>query len=63
MSIAVERFYQCPYCGEAISSVLDLSIDEQHYVEDCEVCCRPIEITYSVLDGEISDFAAARSDD
>ena len=36
---------QCPYCGEP----LDLYVDEaggieQQYIEDCSVCCRPIEI-------------------
>jgi len=38
----------CPYCGETISIVLDGSIEEQHYIEDCQVCCRPIVIVSSV---------------
>ena len=38
--------------------VLDLSVRRQTYVEDCEVCCNPIEITYSVEDDELSTFAA-----
>lgn len=38
--------------------VLDFSVRRQTYVEDCEVCCNPIEITYSVEDDELSDFAA-----
>jgi len=38
--------------------VLDLSVPRQTYVEDCEVCCNPIEITYSVEDDAISSFAA-----
>lgn len=40
--------------------VLDLSVRRQTYVEDCEVCCNPIEITYRVEDGTVSDFAAKR---
>ena len=35
----------CPYCGERIEIIIDLSIDHQEYVEDCSVCCRPIVIT------------------
>ena len=34
--------YQCPYCGEEVDAVLDLSAGDQEYVEDCPVCCRPI---------------------
>lgn len=32
----------CPYCGERIEVVLDLSVEHQEYIEDCFVCCRPI---------------------
>jgi transcription elongation factor Elf1 len=46
-----EHFFLCPYCGERISMVLDLSIAEQAYIEDCEVCCNPIRIRYAT-DGE-----------
>ncbi len=36
------QMYQCPYCGEPVEAVLDLSAGDQCYVEDCAVCCRPI---------------------
>jgi hypothetical protein len=54
----MEHFFMCPYCGEEISMVLDLSVPRQSYVEDCEVCCNPIEITYRVEDDSLSSFAA-----
>ena len=38
------RQVQCPYCGEWIELQLDVSAGEQAYVEDCSVCCRPIEV-------------------
>jgi hypothetical protein len=38
--------------------VLDLSVRNQTYVEDCEVCCNPIEISYSVQDDILAEFAA-----
>jgi len=54
----MEHFFNCPYCGEEISMVLDLSVPRQTYVEDCEVCCNPIEISYSVEDDALASFAA-----
>ena len=53
----------CPYCGKTISMLLDLSVTSQSYVEDCEVCCRPIEIHYSVAGEELTNFTAVRSAD
>ena len=42
--------------------VLDLSVRRQTYVEDCEVCCKPIEIEFTVEDGELADFQARTLD-
>lgn len=56
----VEKFFKCPYCFEKISMILDLSVeDTQTYIEDCEVCCRPIQISYSVQSEKISGFSAS----
>ncbi len=38
--------------------VLELSVRHQTYVEDCEVCCNPIEVRYTVEDDSLSDFTA-----
>ena len=54
----MEHFFSCPYCWEEISMVLDTSVRAQTYVEDCEVCCNPIQLRYSVEDDAISDFEA-----
>ncbi len=56
----MERYFSCPYCGEQISMVLDLSVKRQTYVEDCEVCCNPIEISYTVDHEELAGFVARR---
>lgn len=34
----------CPYCGECIELLVDPSVEEQNYIEDCSVCCRPITV-------------------
>jgi hypothetical protein len=54
---------ECPYCGEA----LVLSVDttggrRQAYVEDCVVCCRPIEVRVLVADDDV-DVRVRRQDD
>jgi len=54
----VEYFFQCPHCWERISMVLDLSVSGQTYVEDCEVCCHPIEVRYTVEEGVVCGFEA-----
>lgn len=43
----------CPYCGETITLVLDLSVEHQTYIEDCSVCCQPMTVSYSAMDGEL----------
>ena len=44
---------QCPYCGEQFGTPIDLSAGSFAYVEDCQVCCQPIELT-----GEVDDSGA-----
>ena len=43
-----EEPLDCPYCGEPVSIVVDLSLSEQEYVEDCQVCCRPMVVNVSI---------------
>jgi hypothetical protein len=38
--------------------VLDLSAARQTYIEDCEVCCKPIEIRFAVEHDELTRFDA-----
>ena len=54
----MEHFFTCPYCWEEISVVLDPSVRRQTYVEDCEVCCHPIELTCVFADEELVEFTA-----
>lgn len=53
-----EHFFQCPYCWEEISILVDLTAGGQSYIEDCEVCCQPITISYEAKDGELGNFSA-----
>jgi Cysteine-rich CPXCG len=39
---------QCPYCGESFETLIDLSAGSATYIEDCQVCCQPIEFKVEV---------------
>lgn len=54
----LEHFFQCPYCWEEISMLLDTSVAEQTYVEDCEVCCNPIEVSTQFDNQYLKEFQA-----
>ena len=49
----IEHFFYCPPRGENISMLIDLNFNNQFYIEDCEVCCRPIEVNFTAVDGAI----------
>ena len=53
-----EYFFQCPHCWEEVSILVDVSVSSQSYIEDCEVCCNPIQFYVSVEEGEVSSFQA-----
>lgn len=48
-----EILIECPYCGERITVLIDPSVDNQSYVEDCSVCCRPIQFQVVCADGSL----------
>jgi hypothetical protein len=59
MEMEVEKKFKCPHCFERISMLLDLSEEgEQVYIEDCEVCCQPIQIVYEAHDHKLVRFEA-----
>lgn len=50
---------QCACCGETIDVLVDCTVPEQEYVEDCQVCCQPLVLTVYV-DGEGSPSVSVR---
>ncbi|MEO5596675.1 MAG: CPXCG motif-containing cysteine-rich protein [Lysobacteraceae bacterium] len=44
----------CPYCGERFEAFVDTSTGDADYVEDCPVCCRPIELSLSIEGDDVS---------
>ena len=55
---------QCPYCGEHLEVFIDGSVPRQEYIEDCQVCCRPITLTVTLdLDDDTQAHVEARSEE
>lgn len=51
--------FSCPHCGEELSARLDASGGrKQSYIQDCEVCCKPIQIRVEYSGGEVAEFSA-----
>ncbi len=64
MELEVSSEVQCPYCGETFTTFVDLSTGNSEYIEDCQVCCRPISLHIEVTDLEAGEFRlSAESDD
>lgn len=39
---------RCPYCGEGFDTLIDASGGAATYIEDCRVCCQPVEFELRV---------------
>ena len=52
----ITHYFQCPHCWEEISFLLDSSVNRLNYIEDCEVCCNPIEIEAVIQNGNLETF-------
>ena len=59
----IEVGVQCPYCWEQITLLIDGSIDMQEYIEDCEVCCRPIDFLVEVDEQGLAKINARSQDE
>ena len=49
----IEEEIECPYCGETITVLVDPSVNQQDYIEDCQVCCKPIHFHVWCEEGEV----------
>jgi hypothetical protein len=63
MSLLETVSVHCPYCGELIELVVDPADWEQQYVEDCEVCCHPMEIRVGAGRRGSPDVEVRRAED
>jgi hypothetical protein len=52
----------CPYCGELIQITIDCSVSDQQYIEDCQVCCRPINFHVNIDNNNVEIQASAENE-
>jgi len=60
-ALSYTRPITCPHCGETIDIAVDLSSGDQDHIQDCEVCCSPIRIVYTVRNGALESFSSEAS--
>ena len=53
----IEHHFTCPYCFEFGLKIIDFSIKSQNFIEDCEVCCNPLEFTIEIYDNNLISFS------
>ena len=58
IKLMIEHFFQCPYCWQNISMLIEPSLQTTNYIEDCEICCRPINIEYVFSGLDLINFNA-----
>jgi hypothetical protein len=61
VSLVIETEVGCPWCGEYFATTVDTSQGDYTTIEDCAVCCRPINLTITCEPGELSDVQAERA--
>ena len=59
----LEVAVQCPYCWERFTILVDGSVDTQEYIEDCEVCCRPIDFDVHLDEQDRVSVQARQADE
>lgn len=61
-NLLVEQTITCPFCAESIVILLDVSAGDQSYIEDCQVCCRPMQIGFAVDNDDNPDVQVGCAD-
>ena len=52
----IEYYFDCPHCWQNQLKLIDPSVEMQNFIEDCEVCCNPLEFTITVINNRIESF-------
>ena len=53
----IEQYFDCPHCWENQLKMVDPSIEIQNFIEDCEVCCNPLDFELRVVNNNVESFA------
>ena len=58
----IEHYFDCPHCWESQLKMIDPSIEEQNFIEDCEVCCNPLEFELNISNNHLECFSVISID-
>ena len=61
MEFLDEQVVGCPYCGENIDVLVDQQEVDDSYIEDCQVCCRPI--VFTITEDELGNLLVTVRDE
>ena len=53
----LEHYFDCTHCWENQLKMIDSSISNQSFIEDCEVCCNPLEFNLTLSENELTSFS------
>ena len=53
----LEHNFDYPHCWENQIKMIDPSVEIQNFIEDCEVCCNPLEFDLSIINNNIDSFS------
>ena len=53
----------CPYCGALIELEIDNTSGNQKYIEDCHICCRPINVSVTLGYNDITEIGLTTDDE
>jgi hypothetical protein len=56
--VEISESIQCPFCGQVFEIAIDTSTPFLRFTTDCEICCRPFEVTAECEPGEILSLDA-----
>ena len=49
----ISETIRCPFCGQGFELMIDTSVTFQQFTTDCEICCRPLEVSAECEPGEV----------
>ena len=55
----IENYFDCPHCWENQLKMIDPSISEQIFIEDCQICCNPLEFNIVIQDHSLQSFSVS----
>jgi len=53
----IEYYFDCPHCWENQLKMIDPSVYNQSFIEDCQICCNPLEFDLIILDNTLQSFS------